>query len=384
MEKVIIHYAEIALKGKNRAFFENKLVDNIKKSAEYSGIKLESIKKEHNLVLCEFNDKRDRINSTLKAVFGIKYFSYFKEIKKDIKVIEEEVEIIMKDLKSKGSSKIAFKTKRADKEFPLKSPEINKRLGEIANKLDLKVDYKNAPVTIYIEITHKSCYLYSERIYCYGGLPVTSSGKVLCLLSGGIDSPVAARQMMKRGCQVDFLHVHSFKTNEEAIKHKVKDLIKVLNKYQFKSKIYFVPYHVYEFHTMGKNIEDDLVLFRYYLFKVAERMATENKYKAIVTGDNLGQVASQTLENMQASEYGINLPVFRPLLTYDKEEIINLSREIGTYDLSIEKYKDCCSILSKHPKTKTNLEKFKKLLESSDIEGLVNKSFEELKEFDVL
>lgn len=384
-KKVLVHYSEIALKGRNRSFFENKLVENIRKSSEHQKVNLKSVKKGHNLILCEFDssETEEKINSALKSVFGIKYFSYVKEINKDINLIKEEVKKIIGDLKSKGFMEIAFKTKRADKEFPFNSLEINKELGEIANQFGLKVNYDLKNPIIYVEIVQNCCYIYSKKIYCYGGLPVGSSGKVLCLLSGGIDSPLAVWQMMKRGCQVDFLHVHNFRNNQEAIEHKIKEITKVLNKYQFKSKIYLVPYSVYEFHSIDKKIQDDLVLFRHYLFRIAGIIASENDYQAIVTGDNLGQVASQTLENMSASEFGISLPVFRPLLTYDKEEIINLAKEIGTYDLSIKEYKDCCSILAKNPKTKTNLKKFKLLLESLDIENLIEKSFKEIETFEI-
>lgn len=384
MEKILIHYHEIALKGKNRNFFENKLVENIKKSANSNNLAIKSIKNRRNVIVCEFYpENKEKIDFAIKNIFGVKYFSHAEEIKKDVVAIKKRISEILSELTSKKIQKIAFKTKRSDKQFPLTSPEINKELGEIANRLGIKVDYKNAVKKIFIEINHENCYIYSEKIEGYGGLPVASSGKVLCLLSGGIDSPVASWLMMKRGCQVDFLHIHSFKTNEEAIKGKIKKLAETLNNFQFKSKIYLIPYNIYELHAIDKKIKDDLVLFRNYLFKIAEKISEKEGYLGIVTGDNLGQVASQTLENINSSEQNTDIPIFRPLLSYNKEEIINLSEKIGTYEASIEEYKDCCSILAKNPKTKTNSEYFKKILEKSEMDELVDKSFKNIEAFDI-
>ncbi len=379
MEKVLIHYDEIFLKGNHRLFFEDKLIENIKKSSEHQKVKLVSTKKIHNSIICEFNDSPEKINNTLKSVFGIKDFAYFEEVERDFDKILKKVKEILVKFKKEGNSKVSFNIKRADKNFPLSSDEINKSFRKTSKELGLELDYKGDSVNIYTRIYNNCCYLYTEIIEGYGGLPVGTSGKVLVLLSGGIDSPVAAWNMMKRGCTVDFLHVHNLKTNDEALKSKIPNFIKLLNKYQFKSRLYLLPYINYEMHMMENSKEkNDLVLFKYYIMKIAEKVAIKNGYSAIVNGDNLGQVASQTLNNLKASTYSISTTIFRPLLTSNKEEIVDLAKEIGTYQISIEKYKDCCSLLSKNPNTQTQIKDFKDSIIKTKMDDLIKNTFKEV------
>jgi len=380
MEKVLVHYDEIFLKGNQRFYFEDKLIENIKKSADLQKVKITSAVKKHSSVLCIFNDSKEKINETLKCVFGIKDFSYVEEVGKDFDKIHAKVKEILAKFKKDGQTKVSFNIKRADEKFKLSSDEINKKFRETASQLGIKLDYEgNSPAKIYTRIYSDTVYISSEVIEGYGGLPVGTSGKVLVLLSGGIDSPVAAWQMIKRGCNVDFLHVHSYRTNEEAKKSKIVKFVELLNKYQFKSRLYLLPYHNYDFHMMGKETGgDDLVLFKHYILKIAEKLAIKNAYGAIVNGDNLGQVASQTLDNLKAASQGITTQIFRPLLTYDKEEIVNLARKIGTYKISLEEYKDCCSILAKNPNTKTKVEKLKESADNSQVEDLIRNSMKEV------
>jgi thiamine biosynthesis protein ThiI len=381
MIKVLIHHAEIGLKKGNFSFFEKKLVENIKKSAEKNKIKLNEIIRQEKRIIADFDAKQEKVSELLKKVFGIKNFSFVYEVEKDISKLKKEVENILKKFKIK---KIAFETKRSDKAFSLNSVEINKEFGEISNKLGLKVDYKNFEEKIFTEVTSKKIFVYTEKIPGLGGLPVGTSGRVLVLLSGGIDSPVASWLMMKRGCKVDFLHFHTFKNNKQGFDSKIKTLVEKLNEYQRKSKLYLVPYSTYEILTQGEILQKyDMVLFKHFILKFAEKFAIENNYDAIVLGDNLAQVASQTIENLRATSFGISTLIFRPLLTYDKQEIIDLSKKIGTYEMSIEKYKDCCSILSKKPSTKTKLEFFKNVLKKIDVNEIIEKSLKELEAFEI-
>jgi|TARA_Y100000296_G_scaffold81630_1_gene109218 thiamine biosynthesis protein ThiI len=381
MIKVLIHHAEIGLKKGNFSFFEKKLVENIKKSAEKNKIKLNEIIRQEKRIIADFDAKQEKVSELLKKVFGIKNFSFVYEVEKDISKLKKEVENILKKFKIK---KIAFETKRSDKAFSLNSVEINKEFGEISNKLGLKVDYKNFEEKIFTEVTSKKIFVYTEKIPGLGGLPVGTSGRVLVLLSGGIDSPVASWLMMKRGCKVDFLHFHTFKNNKQGFDSKIKTLVEKLNEYQRKSKLYLVPYSTYEILTQGEILQKyDMVLFKHFILKFAEKFSIENNYDAIVLGDNLGQVASQTIENLRATSFGISTLIFRPLLTYDKQEIIDLSKKIGTYEMSIEKYKDCCSILSKKPSTKTKLEFFKNVLKKIDVNEIIEKSLKELEAFEI-
>ena len=379
MKNVLVHYDEIFLKGNQRFFFEDKLIENIKKSAERQNVKLVSIAKKHSSVLCTFNDSPEKINASLKCVFGIKDFSYIEEVPREFDKILAKVKAMLNKIKQEGQTKVSFSITRADKAFPLSSEEINKRFREAASQIGLKLDMEGKSSSISTRIYNDICYISSEKIQGYGGLPVGTGGKVIVLLSGGIDSPVAAFEMMKRGCNVDFLHIHSFKTNDEAKTGKIAKFIKILNNYQFKSRLYLLPYSNYDFHMMGKETGgDDLVLFKHYILGVAERLAIKNAYGAIVNGDNLGQVASQTLENLNAASKGILAQIFRPLLTYNKEEIIKKAREIGTYNISLEEYKDCCSLVSKNPNPKTTVEKIKASADKTDVEELIRISMKEV------
>jgi thiamine biosynthesis protein ThiI len=384
MVKVLIHHAEIGLKKGNFSFFEKKLVENIKNKSEENKLKLKNISRGDKRIVAEFDSKEEPIKNILKNIFGVKNFSFIIETKNNIKDLEKDIEKILKQFKKENIKKIAFETKRSDKKFNLTSPQINEKLGEIANKLGLKIDYTNFEKKIFIELTSNKFLIYKEKIQGLSGLPVGTSGRVLVLLSGGIDSPVASWLMMKRGCTVDFLHFHTFKDNKQVIKSKIKSLTEKLNNYQKKSRLYLVPYSTYEILTQGEvQGKFDLVLFKHFMLKLAEKFANENHYDAIVLGDNLGQVASQTMENIKVTSSGINSLIFRPLLTYDKQEIIDLSKKIGTYELSVEKYKDCCSILSKSPSTKTKLKTFERILGEVNIDEVIEKSLKELGSFDI-
>ena len=208
MIKVLVKYSEIALKGKNRGEFINKLVGNIQRSANRFDLSVKSIIKEQGRILVLYEEDiingYDKIKSSLTKVYGIEYFTFIKKIEKSVEGIRDEARVILKGYKKKGVSKVSFKTKRADKSFELISPQVNAEMGEVAKELGLSIDYKNFEEQVFVEITYKNCYMYSEKIKSLGGLPIDAKKKILCLLSGGIDSPVAATQLMKRGCRVDF------------------------------------------------------------------------------------------------------------------------------------------------------------------------------------
>jgi thiamine biosynthesis protein ThiI len=384
MVKALIHHAEIGLKKGNFAFFEKKLVENIKKSSEKNNVKFGEVVRNEKRIIIDFDSTEKKVCDVLGNIFGIKNFSFVYEVGRSFEELEKEVERILKKYKKNKIGKIAFQTKRSDKTFEFNSPEINAKLGEIANKLCFKIDYTNFEEKIFIEITSKKIYVYTNKTNGLGGLPVGTSGRVLVLLSGGIDSPVASWLMMKRGCNVDFLHFHVFKNNKQAFNSKIKNLVKKLNGFQRESKLYLIPYSTYEALTQGEVLQKyDLVLFKHFILKFAENFAKENHYDAIVLGDNLGQVASQTIENINATSFGVSSTIFRPLLTYDKQEIVDLAKKIGTYEMSIEEYKDCCSILSRKPSTKTKLKTFEGILRDVDINEVIDKSMKELERFDV-
>ena len=385
MQKVIVHYSEIGLKGKNKPFFEKKLRHNIRENSKKYNLEITLLKMEGSRITIDFNSNdREKISFVLKHTFGIKYFAFTTEIKKDFNSILEVIKTKLEKLKKEKKETIAFEIRRNDKNFPKNSIELKADFGEIAKNLAIKVDYKNSPNVINLIITMKSAFIFDENIEGYAGLAVGSSGRALVLLSGGIDSPVAAWNMMRRGVKCDFLHFHTYSKNDEVLKTKIKDTIEILNRYQIKSRIYLIPYSPYEFLTSGKIYENyELVFFKHYLLKTAEKIAIQNKYDAIVNGDNLAQVASQTIENLSVSQTNIKLPIFRPLICYEKEEIVDKAKEIGTYDLSIKEYKDCCSLFAKNPATKANPKKFQKILERINIDEIVDKSILGMEVFEV-
>ena len=359
--KALIHYAEIALKKKNRSYFENILINNIKNTLKSN---LKKVEKDHKRIILTLKKEDNKLNN----IFGIKNYSYIKEINPNTaEIIKESLKLIKKE------KEISIQIKRSDKSFPLTSIELSKKIGTQLTKKKKKINFSNPEITIYIEITRNKTYLYTKKIKSLGGLPVSSTGKVLCLFSGGIDSAVAPYLAMKRGCKVDYLHIHTSKNNNLS-KTKIPKIIKKLNKYQLNSKLILIPYHNFQLGTIGKIDQNlDLVIFKNFILKLAESF----NYQAILTGDNLAQVASQTLENLSSTQFNVKKLILSPLLTYDKEEIINLAKEIDTFNLAIEEYKDCCSIISKKPLTKVSITKLEKTLTKINMEEIIKKSIKE-------
>ena len=332
--EIIVHNSEIALKGKNRPFFEKCLVRNIENFLLRHDVKINYLKKDDARIICSVDDK-----IMLDKIFGVKDFCFAEETGNDIKDIVKKASEILKKMDIKKT--IAVKTKRADKNLKYTSMEISRKIGEIAYEKGFKIDLTNPDETLNVEITNKKAYLYTNKMKGPGGLPVGCSGKILCLFSGGIDSSVAAWLMMKRGCKVDYLHFHALKNNNEVKKTKIKKLFDLLSDYEENPKLFLIPYFNYQLAVVDKiNDKYDVVVFRNFMLRLAEKFALKNGYKALVTGDSLGQVASQTLDNLKAIGYKVNMPILRPLIGYDKQEIVDLAKKIGTYEESIKEYKD--------------------------------------------
>jgi len=364
----LIHYGELTLKGKNRKYFEDQLIKNI---YDKCGGRLHRYR--GYLVMDEGNPQN------LREIFGISWFANVFSLEKDIDTLKEAIIEKVKDGISSAES-FAVYTKRADKKFPYTSVLVSEIVGkEIANSYNKKVDLKNPHFPIYIEISDK-IYVYFKKNRGLGGLPVGISGKVLCLLSGGIDSPVAAYLMNKRGCYVDYVHFHVFSDNDRVLETKIKLILESLRKYSNKCKAFLVPYYQFEHAILMRDHLDgnELILFRRFMFKTAERISQSYGYSALVSGDSLGQVASQTLENIKAVDDCISISLFQPLISYDKQEIIDLSKKIGTYESSIQKYKDCCSLLTKNPRTKANIKQVRKIEELINIEDTVDKTIRDM------
>jgi len=362
----LIHYGELSLKGRNRSLFENKLKENIER--ETGG----KVTKYRGRFVLEGGNP-----DSLAHIFGISLYAEAIKSEKNVECIKSTV---FREIGQHINDKATFGVfiKRADKSFPVSSMEFESKIGEeISNKYKLKVDLKNPDLSVYVEIADEA-YVYFEKREGLRGLPVDVSGNVLSLLSGGIDSPVASYLMMKRGCRVNFIHFHVFSDNDRVLNSKMKTVLDKLDKYQRKSRIFLVPYYEFEMEIL-KTVNTrghELILFRRFMVKVAERIALENGFKALVTGDSLGQVASQTMENISQITSNITIPIFQPLIAYDKQEIIDLAKDISTYECSIEKYKDCCSIVSSNPRTKANTRQVIDFEKKMKIDEVINKTMD--------
>ena len=362
----LIHYGELSLKGKNRSLFENKLKENIER--ETSG----KVTKYRGRFVLENGDPEN-----LKNVFGISWYAEAIRVDKNYNSIRD---LILNKVKNEVSGKGSFGVfvKRADKSFPYTSMELENDIGrEISKSFAIKVNLKNPELSVFIEIAD-DVYVYFKKKQGLKGLPVDVSGNVLSLLSGGIDSPVASYLMMKRGCRVNFIHFHVFSNNTLVIDTKMRRLFESLNKYQSNSRIFLVPYYQFEMEILkAVNTKGhELILFRRFMVRVAERIALQYGFKALVTGDSLGQVASQTMENIAQITNTVSMPIFQPLIAYDKQEIVDLAKKVGTYELSIENYKDCCSIVSSNPRTKANKKQIQSLEEKMNINDVIDKTLE--------
>ena len=380
MEYIICHYHEIALKGRNRKFFEEKLVENIKRVLNPGDF--EFVKRISGRILIKLTKegakKEKEIKKSLKTVFGIANFSFAISSPQEIKNIQEKALELLKGNKFRT---FRITAKRSKKDFSLTSQQINEKVGEYilkklevrSPKLKIKVKLENPDITFFIEIVEKYAFLYLEKIRGLGGLPVGVSGKVVALLSGGIDSPVAAILAMKRGVKVIFAHFHAYPYTSQASIEKTKELVKVLSKYQGRSRLYLIPFGEIQKEILLKTTAKLRVIFyRRLMLKIAKEIAKKEGALGLFTGESIGQVASQTLENIGVIEEAVDLPVYRPLIGQDKEEIIRKAQEIETFEISIIPDQDCCSrFVPAHPETKAKVEDVIRAEKKLNIEKMI-------------
>jgi thiamine biosynthesis protein ThiI len=357
MNSVVVHYSEIGLKGDNRPFFERHLVKNIKIAIRNTNY--ESVKRSYGNIIIRLRKDADNnvIIQRLAKIPGIKWYALAEEVKQDIKIIKREALKL-----SESSKRKTFKvnTRRSDKSFSLTSMEVDAAVGEaIRKKTSMKVKLKHSGFTLHIEICSGSAYLFTHKLKGIGGLPVDSAGTVLSLLSGGIDSPVASYLMMKRGCRIIFIHFmnEAMQPSED----KITSLVKKLNDFQQQSRLYIVKFSKVQ-RAIIKQVpaKQRMIVYRITMFNIAVKVMEKENAKAFVTGDSIAQVASQTLDNLRVIYYGLNYPVFSPCIGMNKQEIMDLAIRIGTYDVSIQPYADCCSyLIDRHPETKANVDDIK-------------------------
>jgi len=355
-QSVIVHYQEIALKGQNRPWFIARLVRNLRDATRDLDVRdVRALMGRIEVVLGD-TASYDAVRDRLSRVFGIGNFSRAGRAALDVDAIAAE---ILKDLGPEDPPTFRVSAKRADKRFPLTSPQIEREVGgRIKEARGWTVDLDDPAFTIHVEtLTGEAFYSFS-REPGPGGLPVGSSGRVVCLLSGGIDSPVAAWRMMRRGCRVVFVHFHSYPILSRASQEKAQQLARMLTAFQFRTKLYLVPFgEIQQRVVLAVAPPLRVVVYRRLMMRIAEQIARANRARALVTGEVVGQVASQTLENMATIGRVVSLPVLRPLVGMDKEEIIAAAQRLGTFPISIVPDQDCCTLFTPlHPATKARPE----------------------------
>lgn len=377
-DQVLIRFGELMLKGKNRNVFMRRTVNLIRQNVKDINVK---VLRTHDRVYLDINDvNEEEITKRLKRVSGISSFSFVKKAENDIESIKEvALELINNRLKDGASFKI--ETKRANKRFPMPSPMITQEVAkDVLPKITkpFEIDVRNPDYILKIEIRDDMSYLYLDSIKGLGGFPVGVQGKGLSLLSGGIDSPVATFLAMKQGLLAEGIHFDSSPLTPIESAQKVVDLSKKLALYtpNHKFVLYVVPF--FEIHeAILREIDDAylITIMRRIMYRIAEKLAEKINTLALITGESLGQVASQTIESMHTIENVINMPVLRPVLTYDKQEIVDLAKELDMYDISIRPFEDCCAIyLPKSPATRPTIKRSLIYENKLDIDKLVDEA----------
>ena len=356
MNSVLIRYHEIALKKGNRAYFTELLKRNILSAVKDLGAK--EIRSLPARLLLAFKKDVDQetVIRRISSVFGVANFSLVETTARDIEALRAR---ILEALNGTRFESFRIETQRGDKTFPLNSPEINRRLGAaVKEKSAARVDLAHPELTVFVEILPRDAFFGFNKIPGAGGLPVGASGRVVSLISGGIDSPVAAYRMLQRGCRLIFVHFHSAPYLDKTSQEKVRQLVTALTRHQFQSRLYMVPFGEIQRQIVAAvNRPLRVILYRRMMLRIAEGLARKEKAKALVTGESLGQVASQTLENMAVIQQAAALPILRPLVGMDKQEIIDQARRIGTFEISSIPDQDCCQLfVPKHPATKARFD----------------------------
>jgi tRNA uracil 4-sulfurtransferase len=367
---IVANFGELWLKGKNRNQYITLLERNIKEQLSGDAFSLE---RHFDRLIFRLYEDSDvpLIASKLKKTFGLSKVEVSVAVKPDMKSIAAEAGKML-SVEPKPKS-VRINAHRAYKQFTFTSSDIIQKLKGVAEKNGVDPASKGYDKEINISVTKEAAFLSMGKEKGIGGLPVGSSGSAVILLSGGIDSPVAAWYAMKRGMLPIYVHVHSLQDSDEAVKSKISSLIGTLSGFHPHYKAYFVPSHIFQAASIGLG-KYELVTMKAFFLRLAERVALKEGAHAIYTGESLGQVASQTPENIEAEQYGIKIPVLRPLIGYDKEEIIKVARSIGTYDQSIAPYKDVCSMNARNPKLNSQSKTVAYIMKRIGMRGVVSRS----------
>lgn len=378
---LIVRCGEVALKGLNKPYFERMLVDRIRKVTKaYEGI---SVVRSEGLIFVRGGAHHDveKVMADISKVFGVASISPAVEVESDMeKIGEAAVEFMLDLIERKGVKTFKVEAKRADKSFPVKSPDIARQIGAkvlIGCKV-LKVDVHKPEAMLFLDVRKDRTYIFEQKLSGFGGLPLGTNGKGLVLLSGGIDSPVAAWMMAKRGMLIEALHFHSYPYTSERAQEKVEELARIVAGYTGNFNLHVINLlPIQEAIVANCPEEETTLLVRRFMMKIAERVAQDRGCMMLITGENLGQVASQTAEALVVTDQAVAMPVMRPLIAMDKVEIMDRARDIGTYETSILPYEDCCTVfLPKHPKTKPKLDAILASESLLDGDALIEKALE--------
>jgi thiamine biosynthesis protein ThiI len=371
VRSIVIHYNEIALKGRNRPYFMSRLVRNLREATAGAGVSYVRVLNGRLDMELDAGASMDEVKRRVSRVFGVGNFATAGRSGADLDRLGHE---ILEGLAGRHASSFRIAARRADKRYPHTSVEIERKVGAIVQRATgWKVDLGSPELVIHVEMLERESLYSFGREKGAGGLPTGVSGRVACLLSGGIDSPVAAWRMMRRGCRVYFVHFHSYPVLSRASQEKAEQLARLLTEWQLHSRLYLVPFaDLQQKALLTVDPALRVVVYRRMMIRIAERIARKVRAQALVTGEVTGQVASQTLENMAVIDAAAGMPILRPLIGMDKEEIVEASKALDTYPISIIPDQDCCTLFTpKHPATRTSIEQIEAAERALDADALI-------------
>jgi tRNA uracil 4-sulfurtransferase len=378
MNSIVVHYQEIALKGKNRPWFLGRLVRNLRDG--FSDLDVKAVRALMGRIEIVLGPSApvEAASDRLRHTFGVANFSLAGRAPLDVDAIATS---ILTDLGDRTCDSFRVSVRRADKRFPMTSPQAEREIGgRIKEARGWKVDLSNPAFTIHVELLTNDAFYFFGKERGPGGLPSGTAGRVACLLSGGIDSPVAAHRMMKRGCKVTFVHFHSYPILSRASQDKARELARLLTKWQYRSRLYLVAFgDIQQQVVLSVPGPMRVVIYRRLMLRIAERIARSRQAQALITGDVVGQVASQTLENLAVVGSVATMPIFRPLIGMDKDEIMAEAAKLGTYPISIIPDQDCCTLFTpRNPLTRAKLSEIEAAEQALPIEDLVDRAVREM------
>ena len=374
MKSLIVHYQEIALKGRNRPWFITRLVHNLRKATNGVGVQEVRPLMGRIEIILEPTAQWAPVHERVARVFGVANFARAGRTPLDLDAIADG---ILANLGPEDPASFRVSVRRADKRFPITSPEIERQVGgRIKIARGCRVDLGKPELTIHIETLRSEAFYSFGKERGAGGLPTGVSGRVACLLSGGIDSPVAAWRMMRRGCRVVFVHFHSYPILSRASQEKARELARLLTTFQFRSRLLLVPFgEIQQRVVLSVPPPIRVVIYRRLMMRIAEALARTHRVQALVTGDVVGQVASQTIENMTSINAVVTMPVLRPLIGMDKDEITAEAQRLGSYPISIIPDQDCCTLFTpRHPVTRVRAENVASAEARLDIDDIVRQA----------